>query len=237
MKKIHKTILMVLAIFMLSNTILPSISSASEDSKTINVILYKDKSKIITTNLPKHLAEDKNYINSLLTTDVKNILDNYEFENNDLYLTSTKNFSSYYVTPEQPKTPDRELIGKCKKWTLSDVEAQVKRNAKASAWTNYVNTVTTTTSSYALSKLLESMGYSNIYAALPVFFIGIVTDSINDNNKRWAESLYQLQSHQIRYLKQCIYKNNKGEYPKVFNIIERVKWNTKLNTHFYSLLV
>ncbi len=97
MKKIYKTILMVLAIFMLSNAILPSISSASKDSKTINVTLYKDK------------------------------------------------------------------------------------------W--------------------------------------------------WAESLYQLQSHLIRYLKQCIYKINKGEYPKIFNIIGRVKWNTKLNTHFYSLLV
>lgn len=223
MKKIHKAILMVLAIFMLSNTILPSISSASEDSSTINVTLYEDKNKIISTNLPKQLAEDKNYINSLITTDVKNIIDNYELENNDFYLTSTKVFSNYYVTPEQPKAPDRELIGKCKKWTLSDVEAQVKRNAKASAWTNYVNTATTSGASYALSKLVKSMGYSNIYASLPVFFIGIVSDGINMNNKWWAESLYQLQSHQIRYLKQCIYKNNKSEYPKVFNIIERVK--------------
>lgn len=42
-------------------------------------------------------------------------------------------------------------------------------------------------------------------------------------DKWWAESLYQIQSHLIKYLKKCIYKINKGEYPKIFNIIERVK--------------
>lgn len=46
---------------------------------------------------------------------------------------------------------------------------------------------------------------------------------MNAQNKYWAENLYLLEIRKIKAIKQCIYENLRGEYPKVFNIIERVE--------------
>lgn len=78
-----------------------------------------------------------------------------------------------------------------------------------------------------LAALLAHKGISGrkaMIAALPLLFLDIYVSFVNAHDKYWSENLYLLETRKIKAIRQCIYENLKGDYPKVFNIIERVKW-------------
>lgn len=78
-----------------------------------------------------------------------------------------------------------------------------------------------------LAKLLSVKGISSTNATiigLPLFFLDLAVSFVNARSKYWAENLYLLETRKIKAIRQCIYENLRGDYPKVFNIIERVKW-------------
>lgn len=77
-----------------------------------------------------------------------------------------------------------------------------------------------------LAALLAYKGISGakaIIAGLPLLFLDISVSFINSQNEYWSQNLYLLETRKIKAIRQCIYQNLKGDYPKVFNIITRVK--------------
>ena len=60
-------------------------------------------------------------------------------------------------------------------------------------------------------------------AGLPLLFLDISVSFINSQNEYWSQNIYLLETRKIKAIRQCIYQNLKGDYPKAFNIITRVK--------------
>lgn len=156
-KKTLKIFSLILAIMLTSNVIFPAISLASSDITEVEVTLYEDEDRIITTTMPKNLAEDKIYLDYIINTQVKSMLKELENSPRKCSLDLNKGkMQPFYVIPEQPKTPDRKLLGPCKTWTLADVKARVG----TAAWTKYVNAVTMRGAEAGLATLLSSKGIS-----------------------------------------------------------------------------
>ena len=130
---------LLLAIILISNATFSAISLASNDITEVEVTLYEDENRIITTTMPKNLAENKKYLDYIISTQIKPMLEELENSTGECSLNFKKGIMQpVYVLPEQPKTPDRKLLGPCKTWTLADVKARVG----TAAWTEYVNTLT-----------------------------------------------------------------------------------------------
>lgn len=218
MKKTKKILSCLLALALAFNFLLPMVVVAKEEEKLINVVLYEDEYNYITTQLPENLANDENYINKLKADNVAEILSQVNSESCCSMREDGNVVKPSFVTPEKPDTPDRKLLGPCKTWSLSSVKSQVGK----SAWTKYVNTLTTSSAEAAFKALLKYLK-KPLKGSLPFIFVGLVADFINNVESWWAETLYLLETKKIRYVKQCIYENLKGDYPKVFNIITRVK--------------
>lgn len=66
-------------------------------------------------------------------------------------------------------------------------------------------------------------GAKAIIAGLPLLFLDISVSFINSQNEYWSQNIYLLETRKIKAIRQCIYQNLKGDYPKAFNIITRVK--------------
>ena len=62
MKKTLKIFSFVLVIMLVSNIIIPIISLANNDITEVEVTIYEDEDRIITTKMPKNLAENKIYL-------------------------------------------------------------------------------------------------------------------------------------------------------------------------------
>lgn len=224
MKKTLKIFSFVLVIMLVSNIIIPIISLANNDITEVEVTIYEDEDRIITTKMPKNLAENKIYLDYIVSTQIQPMLKELEKPLGGCSLELRKVLiQPFFVTPEQPKTPDRKLLKPCKTWTLSDVKSRVG----VPAWTKYVNVLTMRGSEAGLAALLAHKGISGrkaMIAALPLLFLDIYVSFVNAHDKYWSENLYLLETRKIKAIRQCIYENLKGDYPKVFNIIERVKW-------------
>lgn len=218
MKKAKKMLSCLLALALAFNFLLPSVVIAKEEEKLINVLLYEDGYNYITTQLPENLANDENYINKLKAENVAEILSQINSKSCCSMRENGNVIKPSFVTPEKPDTPDRKLLGPCKTWSLSNVKSQVGK----SAWTKYVNTLTTLSAEVAFNALLNYLK-KPFKVSLPLIFVGMVADFISARESWWAETLYLLETKKIRYVKQCIYENLRGDYPKVFNIITRVK--------------
>lgn len=225
-KKTLKMFSLILAIMLTSNAIFPVISLASNDITEVEVTLYEDEDRIITTTMPKNLAEDKIYLDYIISTQIKPMLKELENSPKECSLGLKKGtMQPFFVTPEQPKTPDRKLLGPCKVWTLADIERKIKSfDGGVTAWAQYFDTFTSTLAGAAFDKLMITLfKTAAIKSTIPMFFVGIFADGINKSKAWWAESLYLLTARKISKVRQCIYENLRGDYPKVFNIMERVK--------------
>lgn len=103
-KKTLKIFSLLLAIMLISNATFSAISLASNDITEVEVTLYEGKNRIITTTMPKNLAENKKYLDYIISTQIKPMLEELENSTGECSLNFKKGIMQpVYVLPEQPK--------------------------------------------------------------------------------------------------------------------------------------
>lgn len=214
-RKIAKLLLLVLLIsFIFPN--IQSVSEASDNTEFMSIIVYQNEERIITTEIPKKLSNDQNFINKIKRDYLESLGDNL---GSSIFSLHKREVTPFYITPEQPPKPTRKLL-LTNRWYASDIK---KRLAEEKRGAEILKKALTGTVAEATTIILDILGAGG-YASLARIIFNGYTDYITQKSQKWlTESLVMIARGQIRYVEQRIYQNLAGDYPKVFVEHVRVK--------------
>lgn len=214
-RKTAKLLCLVLLIsFIFPN--IQSVSEASNNNELMSIIVYQDEERIITTEIPKKLSNDQNFINKIKRDYLESLGDT---SHSSIFLLRRREVTPFYVTPEQPPRPTRKLLSTTR-WYASDIK---KRLAAEKRGAEILKKAGTGTIAEATAAILDILGTGG-YASLGRIIFNGYTNYITQKSQKWlTESLVMITRGQIRYVEQRIYENLAGDYPKVFVEHVRVK--------------
>jgi|GEM_PF-6989889 len=101
-----------------------------------------------------------------------------------------------------------------------DIENTVKRISGTAAW---LGIISNPISDATVTAILIAVSKSTVIGFLGTVMTWIGVDLINRQETWWKDSLIQILTGQIRYVRQAVYENTGTGYPIAWRICERIK--------------